>query len=69
MELGSLGYIMWNGFQRATRAESSWHNPLLEFVTGSSSGFGRAMVEEVLHNGEIAVATLRKPSVLDNLAA
>jgi NAD(P)-dependent dehydrogenase (short-subunit alcohol dehydrogenase family) len=27
------------------------------------------MVEEVLRNGEIAVATLRKPSVLDDLAA
>ncbi|KAG2140982.1 hypothetical protein DEU56DRAFT_885487, partial [Suillus clintonianus] len=27
------------------------------------------MVEEVLHNGEIAVATLRKPSVLDDLVA
>jgi len=26
------------------------------------------MVEEVLRNGEIAVATLRKPSVLDDLA-
>ncbi|KAG1878956.1 hypothetical protein F4604DRAFT_2000396 [Suillus subluteus] len=32
-------------------------------------GFGRAMVEEVLLNGEIAVATLRKPSVLDDLVA
>ncbi|KAG1742773.1 NAD(P)-binding protein, partial [Suillus paluster] len=38
-------------------------------VTGSSTGFGRAMVEEVLRNGEIAVATLRKPSVFDDLAA
>jgi len=27
------------------------------------------MVEEVLHNGEIVVATLRKPSVLDDLTA
>ncbi|OAX37449.1 NAD(P)-binding protein, partial [Rhizopogon vinicolor AM-OR11-026] len=38
-------------------------------VTGSSTGFGREMVENVLRNGEIAVATLRKPSVLDDLAA
>ncbi|KAG2067391.1 NAD(P)-binding protein, partial [Suillus decipiens] len=38
-------------------------------VTGSSTGFGRAMVEEVLCNGEIAVATLRKPSILDDLVA
>ncbi|KAG2043979.1 hypothetical protein BDR03DRAFT_850894 [Suillus americanus] len=38
-------------------------------VTGSSTGFGRAMVEEVLLNGEIAIATLRNPSVLDDLVA
>ncbi|KAG2140986.1 NAD(P)-binding protein [Suillus clintonianus] len=43
--------------------------PRVWLITGSSSGFGRAMVEEVLRNGEIAVATLRKPSVLDGLAA
>ncbi|OAX37531.1 NAD(P)-binding protein [Rhizopogon vinicolor AM-OR11-026] len=42
--------------------------PRVWLITGSSSGFGRAMVEEVLRNGEIAVATLRKPSVLDDLA-
>ncbi|KAG1824514.1 uncharacterized protein BJ212DRAFT_1295663 [Suillus subaureus] len=38
-------------------------------ITGSSSGFSRAMVEEVLLNGEIAVTTLHKPSVLDDLVA
>ncbi|KAG1734584.1 NAD(P)-binding protein [Suillus lakei] len=43
--------------------------PRVWLITGSSTGFGRAMVEEVLLNGEIAVATLRKPSVLDDLAA
>ncbi|KAG0706262.1 NAD-P-binding protein [Suillus ampliporus] len=43
--------------------------PRVWLITGSSTGFGRAMVEEVLRNGEIAVATLRKPSVLDDLAA
>ncbi|KAG1887209.1 NAD(P)-binding protein [Suillus subluteus] len=43
--------------------------PRVWLITGSSSGFGRAMVEQVLLNGEIAVATLRKPSVLDDLAA
>ncbi|KAG2140983.1 NAD-P-binding protein [Suillus clintonianus] len=43
--------------------------PRVWLITGSSSGFGRAMVEEVLRNGEIAVATLRKPSVLDDLVA
>ncbi|KAG2149434.1 NAD(P)-binding protein [Suillus cothurnatus] len=43
--------------------------PRVWLITGSSSGLGRAMTEEVLRNGEIAVATLRKPSVLDDLAA
>ncbi|KAG2347315.1 hypothetical protein BDR05DRAFT_832916, partial [Suillus weaverae] len=38
-------------------------------ITGSSTGFGRAMVGEVLLSGEIAVAILRKPSVLDDLVA
>ncbi|KAG1747596.1 hypothetical protein EDB19DRAFT_276332 [Suillus lakei] len=47
----------------------SQSTPRVWLITGSSSGFGRAMVEEVLRNGEIAVATLRKPSVLDDLAA
>ncbi|OAX31257.1 NAD(P)-binding protein, partial [Rhizopogon vinicolor AM-OR11-026] len=37
-------------------------------VTGCSNGFGRAMLEEVLRNGEIVIATLREPSVLDDLA-
>ncbi|KAG1868267.1 NAD-P-binding protein [Suillus subalutaceus] len=43
--------------------------PRVWLITGSSSGFGRAMTEEVLRNGEIVVATLRKPSALDDLAA
>ncbi|KAG1830791.1 NAD-P-binding protein [Suillus variegatus] len=43
--------------------------PRVWLITGSSSGFGRAMTEQVLRNGEIVVATLRKPSVLDDLAA
>lgn len=38
-------------------------------VTGSSSGFGRSIVEYVLSQGGIAVATLRKPSALDDLKA
>ncbi|KAG2365495.1 hypothetical protein BDR07DRAFT_642428 [Suillus spraguei] len=43
--------------------------PRVWLITGSSSGLGRAMTEEVLRNGEIAVATLRKPSVLDDLVS
>ncbi|KAJ7151205.1 NAD-P-binding protein [Mycena filopes] len=38
-------------------------------ITGSSSGFGRAVAEAALENGEIVVATLRKPADLDDLAA
>ena len=38
-------------------------------VTGASSGIGRSMTEVVLQNGDIAVATLRKPEVLDDLSS
>lgn len=38
-------------------------------VTGSSSGFGRHVVVEALARGETVVATLRKPSDLDDLRA
>ena len=38
-------------------------------VTGASSGFGRALTELVLAKGDIAVATLRNPAVLDDLKA
>lgn len=36
-------------------------------VTGSSGGFGRSLVELILKGGDIAVATLRSPSALDDL--
>ncbi|KAF9545461.1 NAD(P)-binding protein [Agrocybe pediades] len=38
-------------------------------VTGSSSGFGRSITEAALKNGDKVIATLRKPSDLDSLAA
>ncbi|KAK7457215.1 hypothetical protein VKT23_010518 [Stygiomarasmius scandens] len=38
-------------------------------VTGSSSGLGREVVQHVLSRGDIAVATLRKPSALSDLAS
>ncbi|KZT72728.1 NAD(P)-binding protein [Daedalea quercina L-15889] len=37
------------------------------FITGASSGFGRLMTELALRNGDLAVATLRKPEVLADL--
>ncbi|GAA0449455.1 short-chain dehydrogenase/reductase [Paractinoplanes deccanensis] len=39
------------------------------FVTGSSRGLGRAVVEEALVAGHRVVATARKPAALDDLAA
>ena len=37
------------------------------FITGTSSGFGRLLAEEVLAKGERVVATARKPEVLRDL--
>jgi NADP-dependent 3-hydroxy acid dehydrogenase YdfG len=37
------------------------------FITGTSSGFGRALAEEVLAKGDKVVATARKPEVLRDL--
>ncbi|AFE11161.1 short-chain dehydrogenase/reductase [Corallococcus coralloides DSM 2259] len=39
------------------------------FVTGSSSGFGRNIVEEVIARGERVVATARDPRTLEELVA
>lgn len=38
------------------------------FITGTSSGFGRLLAEEVLEQGGKVVATARKPEVLADLA-
>jgi NAD(P)-dependent dehydrogenase (short-subunit alcohol dehydrogenase family) len=38
------------------------------FITGCSTGFGRALTEAVLERGEIVVATARKPQRLEDLA-
>jgi NAD(P)-dependent dehydrogenase (short-subunit alcohol dehydrogenase family) len=39
------------------------------FITGSSSGFGRAVAEEALRRGDRVVATARNPEALAELAA
>ncbi|RDX47368.1 NAD(P)-binding protein [Lentinus brumalis] len=38
------------------------------FITGSSQGLGRALLEEVLEAGERAVATARRPEALSDLS-
>ncbi|KAF9652802.1 NAD(P)-binding protein [Thelephora ganbajun] len=43
------------------------NTPRVWFVTASSGGFGRSLIELILREGDIAVATLRTPSALDDL--
>lgn len=38
--------------------------PRVFFITGTSTGFGNNLVQEVLDRGDIAVATARKPEQL-----
>ncbi|KIJ60909.1 hypothetical protein HYDPIDRAFT_31787 [Hydnomerulius pinastri MD-312] len=44
-------------------------SPKVWFITGSSSGFGRSMVELLLKKGDKVAATLRKPDALSDLAS
>ncbi|WP_375481403.1 SDR family oxidoreductase [uncultured Jatrophihabitans sp.] len=39
------------------------------FITGTSSGFGRLLTEQLLHRGDRVAATLRRPEALDDLRA
>ena len=39
------------------------------FITGTSSGFGRQLVEQLLARGDRVAATARRPESLDALAA
>lgn len=39
------------------------------FITGTSSGFGRTLTEQLLERGDRVAATLRTPARLDDLAA
>lgn len=38
--------------------------PRVFFITGTSTGFGNHLVQEVIDKGDIAVATARKPEQL-----
>jgi len=44
-------------------------NARVWLVTGSSSGFGRAIVEDAVAAGDVVVATARRPEALDDLVA
>jgi NAD(P)-dependent dehydrogenase (short-subunit alcohol dehydrogenase family) len=44
-------------------------NSKVWFVTGSSTGFGRSLTEELLKKGDMVVATARKPEQLADLVA
>src|SRR3954451_20955948 len=39
------------------------------FVTGASSGFGRAITEAAIQAGDTVVAAVRRPAALDELVA
>jgi short-subunit dehydrogenase len=47
--------------QKGSEAANSW------LIMGTSSGFGRTLTELALERGDHVVATVRKPSVLDDL--
>nr|VWO98189.1 Mannitol 1-phosphate dehydrogenase [Ganoderma boninense] len=42
--------------------------PRVWFITGTSTGLGRAVAEVALEKGDIVVGTARRPSTLDDLA-
>jgi NAD(P)-dependent dehydrogenase (short-subunit alcohol dehydrogenase family) len=50
-----------DGSNMRHRSHKTW------FITGSSSGFGRALTETLLERGNRVAATLRKVSALDDL--
>ncbi|MFD7536206.1 SDR family NAD(P)-dependent oxidoreductase [Streptomyces sp. NPDC059819] len=52
-----------------TLENTSEHIPLTWFVTGSSRGFGRALVRAALEAGDAVAATARRPGQLDDLVA
>lgn len=49
--------------------ESTPGAPRVWFITGASSGFGRAIAQEALRRGDAVVATARRPAALADLAA
>ena len=51
------------------RMEATMSSSKVWFITGTSSGFGRSLAEEVLARGERVVATARDPRTLDALVA
>jgi len=49
--------------------ESDTHGSKVWFITGTSTGFGRSIAEELIARGQRVVATARDPKSLDDLVA
>jgi NADP-dependent 3-hydroxy acid dehydrogenase YdfG len=47
----------------------STQNTKVWFITGSSTGFGRILAEQLLAKGETVVTTARRPEQLQDLVA
>jgi NAD(P)-dependent dehydrogenase (short-subunit alcohol dehydrogenase family) len=54
---------------REARAEGGVMSGRVWLVTGTSSGFGRAIAEAAVEAGDVVVATARRPAALDDLVA
>ena len=50
-----------------TKERTSLNGPRSWFITGSTSGFGRALVDAVRARGERVAATARRPEALANV--
>lgn len=60
---------VWFSESLSRQSSRSPSDPPPPIVTGASAGFGLAMTQLVLARGDIAVATLRKPSALAHLSS
>jgi len=54
-------------FERAKEMTTTSNNLRVWFITGCSTGFGRALAEAVLSRGDQLIATARKPEQVQDL--